>query len=119
MILMGILAILKMAFAMLWEILLGFDAGFLLSGVVQAVVSKAGNEPAPARRFAEEPRPGDGAGGGVLVVLLRGDSPGAVDFQGGETTASMVFELASTNLVIELGLILLVLMGWPLPRRNF
>ena len=31
----------------------------------------------------------------------------------------MVFQLASTNLVIELGIIIIVLMGWQFAAANF
>src|SRR5258708_2094592 len=39
--------------------------------------------------------------------------------KGANFTAAMVFELASTNLVIELGIILVVLMGWPFAAAEF
>jgi len=39
--------------------------------------------------------------------------------KGGSFTAAMVFELASTNLVIELGIILVVLMGWQFTASEF
>src|SRR5205823_3813699 len=39
--------------------------------------------------------------------------------KGASFTSAMVFELASTNLVIELGIILLVLMGWQFTAAEF
>ena len=39
--------------------------------------------------------------------------------KGASFTAAMVFELASTNLVIELGIILIVLLGWPFAAAEF
>jgi uncharacterized membrane protein YraQ (UPF0718 family) len=39
--------------------------------------------------------------------------------KGASFTAAMVFELASTNLVIELGIILVVLMGWQFAAAEF
>ena len=39
--------------------------------------------------------------------------------KGASFTAAMVFELASTNLVIELGIILIILMGWPFAAAEF
>src|SRR5207253_493374 len=39
--------------------------------------------------------------------------------KGSSFTAAMVFELASTNLVIELGIILVVLLGWPFAASEF
>jgi uncharacterized protein len=39
--------------------------------------------------------------------------------KGASFSAAMVFELASTNLVIELGIILVVLMGWPFAAAEY
>src|SRR5437588_1697282 len=39
--------------------------------------------------------------------------------KGAQFTAAMVFELASTNLVIELGIILIILMGWQFTLAEF
>src|SRR5258708_27288947 len=39
--------------------------------------------------------------------------------KGASFTAAMVFELASTNLVIELGIILIVLLGWQFTAAEF
>src|SRR6185312_11284134 len=39
--------------------------------------------------------------------------------KGASFTAAMVFELASTNLVIELGIILAVLLGWQFTASEF
>jgi len=101
------------AFSMFWEILWPLILGFALSGIVQALVSHK-----------------------TMVKLLGGDSPKNLSFatlfgiassscsyaavalarsifqKGASFTAAMVFQLASTNLVIELGIILIVLMGW-------
>jgi uncharacterized membrane protein YraQ (UPF0718 family) len=39
--------------------------------------------------------------------------------KGASLTNAMAFEMASTNLVIELGIILIVLMGWPFAASEF
>jgi uncharacterized membrane protein YraQ (UPF0718 family) len=39
--------------------------------------------------------------------------------KGGDFTAAMAFEMASTNLVLELGIILVVLMGWQFALAEF
>jgi uncharacterized protein len=38
--------------------------------------------------------------------------------KGADFTSAMAFELASTNLVIELGIILAVLIGWQFTAAN-
>src|SRR5205823_11752334 len=61
----------------------------------------------------------------VQLVLLRGSARRAgararsIFRKGASFTAAMVFELASTNLVLELGIILVVLMGWQFMAAEF
>src|SRR5258708_24690442 len=50
----------------------------------------------------------------AAVALAR-----SIFVKGASFTSSMVFELASTNLVIELGIILTVLMGWQFTAAEF
>src|SRR5437588_12644025 len=50
----------------------------------------------------------------AAVALAR-----SIFLKGASFTSAMVFELASTNLVIELGIILIVLMGWPFMAAEF
>jgi hypothetical protein len=53
---------------------------------------------------------GQRAGRGVVVVLVRGDRDREVALQKGASAASaLAFQLASTNLVWELGLVMWVL----------
>jgi uncharacterized membrane protein YraQ (UPF0718 family) len=104
---------LSMAFAMGWEILWPLILGFALSGVVQAVVSHK-----EMSRLLPDDSPrsiaialGLGAASSscsyAAVALAR-----AVFRKGANFTAAMAFELASTNLVLELSIIIIVLMGW-------
>src|SRR5882757_6350146 len=103
---------LKMALAMLWEILWALILGFSLSAVVQAVVSKS-----EMSRVLPDDSPKTLALAAGLGAASSSCSYAAVALarsifrKGANFTASMVFELASTNLVIELGIILVVLMG--------
>ncbi|MBX5456978.1 MAG: permease [Thermogemmatispora sp.] len=102
------------AFSMFWEILWPLVLGFALSALVQAVVSRR----TLARLLGgESPRH-------LALATLFGVASSSCSYaavalarslfrKGASFTAAMVFELASTNLVIELGLILLVLLGWP------
>ncbi|MCJ7831994.1 MAG: permease, partial [Actinobacteria bacterium] len=104
---------LSIAFGMTWVILWALILGFTLSGVVQAVVSKS----EMTRLLPDEsPRTlaiacGIGAASSscsyAAVALAR-----SIFRRGASFTASMAFEFASTNLVIELGIILWLLMGW-------
>src|ERR1700726_2315465 len=109
-----------MAFAMFWEILWPLILGFGLSGVVQAVVSKG-----EMSRLLPDDSPktlaiatGLGAASSscsyAAVALAR-----SIFRKGADFTASMAFELASTNLVAELSIILIVLMGWQFALAEF
>src|SRR6266478_5673561 len=109
-----------MAFAMFWEILWPLILGFGLSGAVQAVVSKA----AMSRLLPDDsPRSlaiGTGLGAAssscsyAAVALAR-----SIFRKGADFTAAMAFEIASTNLVAELSIILIVLMGWQFALAEF
>jgi hypothetical protein len=116
----SILSALRMAFAMFWEILWALILGFALLAVVQAVVSKA-----EMSRLLPDDSPrtltlaaGLGAASSscyyAAVALAR-----SIFRKGANFTASMVFELASTNLVVELGIIMIVLMGWQFAAAEF
>ncbi len=109
-----------MAFAMFWEILWPLVLGFGLSGVVQAVVSKG-----EMSRLLPDDSPkalavatGLGAASSscsyAAVALAR-----SIFRKGADFTAAMAFELASTNLVAELSIILIVLMGWKFALAEF
>jgi uncharacterized protein len=110
---MFILEALKIAFFMFWEVLWSLALGFLLSAVVQAVISKR----AILRALGQDsPR-------SVVVASAFGIASSSCSyaavaiarslFRRGATLANaIIFEFASTNLVIELGLILFILLGW-------
>jgi uncharacterized protein len=109
----AILRALHLSASMTWEILWALILGFTLSGVVQAVVSKS-----EMSRLLPDDSPrsltiacGLGAASSscsyAAVALAR-----SLFRKGANFTASMAFEFASTNLVIELGVLLVVLIGW-------
>src|SRR5438132_4296599 len=109
-----------MAFAMFWEILWPLILGFGLSGVVQAVVSKS-----EMTKLLPDDSPkslaiatGLGAASSscpsAAVALAR-----SIFRKGADFTAAMAFEIASTNLVIELGIILALLIGWQFTLAEF
>src|SRR2546421_9866843 len=112
-ILTSILDALLMAFSMLWEILWPLILGFALSGIVQAVVSRQSMAKALG---GDSPK-------NLTLATLFGIASSSCSYaavalarsifqKGASFTSAMAFELASTNLVIELGIILVVLMGW-------
>src|SRR5205085_10091876 len=109
-----------MAFAMFWEILWALNLGFLLSAIVQAVVSKA-----EMSRLLPDDSPKTVAKACGLGAASSSCSYAAVALarslfrKGANFTASMVFELASTNLVAELAIIMVVLLGWQFAAAEF
>jgi len=111
---------LKLAFGMTWEILWALILGFTFSAVVQSVVSKA-----EMKRLLPDDRPRTLAVACGLGAASSSCSYAAVALarslfrKGANFTASMAFEIASTNLVIELGIILALLIGWQFTLAEF
>src|SRR5436190_6441751 len=109
-----------MAFAMLWEILWPLILGFALSGAVQAVVSKSEMTRLLPDDSARSIALACGLGAAssscsyAAVALAR-----SIFRKGADFTASMAFEFASTNLVIELGIILALVLGWQFTLAEF
>jgi uncharacterized membrane protein YraQ (UPF0718 family) len=106
--------------SMTWEITWALILGFALSAVIQAVVRRS-----TVVRLLGDARPrtlaiaaGLGAASSscsyAAVALAR-----ALFRKGADFTAAMAFEIASTNLVIELGVILALLMGWQFTLAEF
>jgi uncharacterized membrane protein YraQ (UPF0718 family) len=108
------------AFSMFWEILWPLILGFALSGVVQAVVSHQamaktlGGDDPKSLTLATLFGIASSSCSYAAVALAR-----SIFLKGASFTAAMVFELASTNLVIELGIILIVLMGWQFAAAEY
>jgi uncharacterized protein len=111
---------LSFAFGMFWEILWALILGFAISAAVQAVVSK---EHMRSLLPDDSPRSlgiacGLGAASSscsyAAVAMAR-----SVFRRGADFTAAMVFEFASTNLVIELGIVMAVLLGWQFTLAEF
>src|SRR5713226_3368930 len=111
---------LYMSFSMFWEILWPLILGFTLSGIVQAVVSHQamaktlGCDGPKCLTFATLFGIASSSCSYAAVALAR-----SIFQKGASFTSSMAFELASTNLVIELGIILIVLMGWQFAAAEF
>jgi uncharacterized membrane protein YraQ (UPF0718 family) len=111
---------LALAGSMTWEILWALILGFFLSAVVQAVVRRA-----TVVRLLGDDRPraliaatGFGMASSscsyAAVALAR-----SLFRKGANFTAAMAFEIASTNLVIELGVIMFLLLGWQFTLAEF
>ncbi|HLW60585.1 MAG TPA: permease [bacterium] len=111
---------LSAAAAMGWEILWPLILGFALSATIQAFVSK--------RQMVRVL--GDDSPRSIVLASLFGAASSSCSYaavalarsifrKGADFTASIVFEFASTNLVIELGIIMIVLLGWPFALAEF
>jgi uncharacterized membrane protein YraQ (UPF0718 family) len=111
---------LGVAGTMTWEITWSLILGFTLSSVIQALVRRE-----TVIRLLGDDRPrtlalasGLGAASSscsyAAVALAR-----ALFRKGASFTAAMAFEIASTNLVIELGIILALLISWQFTLAEF
>ncbi|HYY08622.1 MAG TPA: permease [Actinomycetota bacterium] len=111
---------LSFAFGMTWEILWALILGFALSAVVQSVVSKES-----ITRLLPDDSPRSIAVACGLGAASSSCSYAAVALarslfrKGANFTAAIAFEFASTNLVIELGIVLWLLMGWQFAVAEF
>ena len=111
---------LSFAFGMFWEILWALILGFALSAAVQAVVAKG-----EMRRLL----PDDSARSLVIATGLGAASSScsyasvalarSLFRKGADFTAAMAFQFASTNLVVELGIIMVLLLGWQFTLAEF
>ena len=109
----ALLNALGMAFAMGWEILWPLVLGFALSAAIQAIVSHR-----EMSRLLPDDSPRS-----IGIALALGAASSSCSYaavaiarsifrKGANFTAATAFEIASTNLVLELSIILIVLMGW-------
>jgi uncharacterized protein len=104
---------LEVAGSMTWQITWSLILGFALSAIVQAVIRRE----AITRRLGND-RPATLALATGLGAASSSCSYAAVALarslfrKGAGFTTAMVFEIASTNLVIELGIILALLLSW-------
>ena len=105
---------------MFWETLWALILGFGLSGAVQAFVTRADME-----KTLGDHRPRAVARASVLGMVSSSCSYAASAMakslfqKGADFVAAIVFMFASTNLVIELGLVLVALMGWEFAAAEF
>ena len=106
--------------SMAWQIAWSLVLGFTLSAIIQAVVRRDA-----ISRLLGDDRPATLAKATGLGVASSSCSYAAVALarslfrKGASFTAAIVFEIASTNLVIELGIILALILGWQFTLAEF
>ncbi|MFF2638996.1 permease [Streptomyces niveus] len=116
----AVLHALSITGAMAWEITWALILGFALSAVVQAVVRKStvvallGDDRPKTLAVAAGLGAASSSCSYAAVALAR-----SLFLKGANFTAVMAFEIASTNLVVELGVILALLMGWQFTAAEF
>src|SRR5438876_1542364 len=105
---------------MTWEVLWALILGLALSAVVQALVSKQEMRRLMPDDSAKTLAIASGLGAAssscsyASVALAR-----SLFRKGADFTAAMAFQFASTNLVIELGIIMALLLGWQFVLGEF
>ncbi|HEY8738797.1 MAG TPA: permease [Candidatus Dormibacteraeota bacterium] len=117
---LAVLHALSTSFNMLWEVLWALALGFILSAIVQSLVSR---QAVAGTLGSDSPR-------SLAIATALGAASSSCSYaavaiartlfrKGASFAAAMVFEFASTNLVFELGLILLILLGWQFLAAEF
>jgi len=105
---------------MFWETLWALVLGFTLSGAVQAFVSK---DQMRAKLGDHRPASVARASGYGMVSSSCSYAASAMSkslfAKGADFVSSLVFMIASTNLVVELGIVMLVLLGWQFALAEF
>lgn len=111
---------LEMAGVMAWELLWALCLGFLLSAIVEAVVSK---------EQLGKLLP-DSSAKTIVVASALGAASSSCSYaatalarslfrKGADFIAAIAFQFASTNLVVELSVLLAVLLGWQFTLAEF
>ena len=119
-VLSAILHALQISLFMLWEVLWPLAFGFILSAVVQTVVSKRAVSGALGRPNLK----------GFVLAFGFGAASSSCSYaavavarslfrRGASFVNAIIFQFASTNLVFELGLVLLILLGWQFVGAEF
>jgi uncharacterized membrane protein YraQ (UPF0718 family)/YHS domain-containing protein len=111
---------LREGFFMFWETLWALVLGFALSGAVQAFVSKQDMQRVMGDHGPAAVTRASGFGMVSSSCSYAATAMAKSLFQkGADFVTAMVFMFASTNLVIELGVVLLILMGWQFAAAEF
>jgi uncharacterized protein len=116
----GLAHALRIAGSMTWQVTWSLILGFTLSAIIEALVKKS-----TIAGLLPDDRPRSVATATGLGAASSSCSYAAVALarslfrKGADFTAAMAFQFASTNLVIELGLILALLLGWRFTLAEF
>jgi uncharacterized membrane protein YraQ (UPF0718 family) len=116
----GLLHALGIAGSMTWQVTWSLILGFALSAIIEALVKKS-----TIARLLPDDSPKSLATATALGAASSSCSYAAVALarslfrKGADFTAAIAFQFASTNLVIELGLILALLLGWQFTAAEF
>ena len=116
----AVLHALAIAGSMTWQILWALILGFGLSAIVQALVRREsitrllGDNRLRTLAIATGLGAASSSCSYAAVALAR-----SLFRKGANFTAAMAFEIASTNLVIELGIIMALLLGWQFTLAEF
>ena len=111
---------LRMAFVMFWDIFWGLSLGFLFSAVIEELVSKH-----EMSRLLPDAGPRSIVIASALGAASSSCSYAAVAMarsmvrKGADFTAAMAFQFAATNLVLELSVLLIALLGWQFGAAEF
>jgi len=101
------------AAGMAWQVLWSLVLGFTISGMIQAYVSRAGMSKVLGRAGFKEIALATGFGAASSSCSYAAIAAAKSMFKrGAHLIPALAFMFASTNLVVELGLILWQLMGW-------
>ncbi|MDX6212356.1 MAG: uncharacterized protein QOF82_1443 [Frankiales bacterium] len=116
----GLLHALGIAGSMTWQVTWSLILGFTLSAIIEALVKKS-----TIARLMPDDSPKSLTTATALGAASSSCSYAAVALarslfrKGADFSAAMAFQFASTNLVIELGLILALLLGWQFTAAEF
>jgi len=111
---------LRESFFMFWETLWPLILGFGLSGVVQAYVPRRRMETSMGSHGPRAVAKAAGYGMVSSSCSYAASAMGKSLFKkGADFLTAMAFMFASTNLVLELGIVLIVLMGWQFAAAEF
>jgi uncharacterized protein len=111
---------LREAFFMFWETLWPLILGFTLSGAVQAFVPRDEMQRVMGDHRARSVTRASGLGMVSSSCSYAATAMAKSLFQkGADFTTAMIFMFASTNLVLELGIVLVVLLGWQFALAEF
>ena len=109
-----------MSFTMFWQIFWGLNLGFLFSAVIEVTVSKS-----EMSKLLPDASPRSLTFASLLGAASSSCSYAAVAMarsivrKGGDFTSAMAFQFAATNLVLELGVLMWVLISWQFAAAEF